>query len=99
MNNIIAVLEKTIDQKLHLQQNQQGWLIPDINTNIQVRVLHEHSMGFSLDVTDSKQKPLAFFSSRPPRYLAKICDALIAVFDQSKLYLFAIEIKSERKNN
>ena len=63
------------------------------------RALHEHSMGFSLDVPDSKQKPLAFFSSRPPRYLAKICDALIAVFDQSKLYLFTIEIKSERKNN
>ena len=99
MNNIIEKLKKTIDKKLHLQQNQQSCLIPDKNTNIQVRALHEHSMGFSLDVPDSKQKPLAFFSSSPPRYLAKICDALIAVVNQSKLYLFAVEIKSKRKNN
>ena len=56
-------------------------------------------MSFSLDIPDSNQKPLAFFSIRPPRYLAKICDALIAVVDQSKLYLLAIEVKSERKNN
>ena len=99
MNNIIAILEKTIDKTLHLQQNQQDWLIPDKNINIRVRSPHRHSMGFSLDVPGSKRKPLAFFSSRPPRYLAKICDALITVVDQSKLYLFAIEIKSERKNN
>ena len=45
MNKIIAILERTIDKKLHLQQNQQGWLIPDENTNIQVRALHEHSMS------------------------------------------------------
>ena len=99
MNNIIAILEKTIDKKLHLQQNQQSWLIHDNNTNIQARSPHRHSMGFSLDVPDSKQKPLAFFSILPPRYLAKMCDALIAVVDQSKLYLFAIEIKSENKGD
>ena len=57
MNNIIKKLKKTIDQKLHLQQNQQGWLIPDKNTNIQARSPHRHSVGFSLDVSDSKQKP------------------------------------------
>lgn len=99
MNNIIEELKKTIDQKLHLQQNQQGWLITDKNTKIQVRSLHEHSMGFSLDVADSKQRPLAFFSSSPPQGLAKMCDALIAVVDQSKLYLFAIEIKSGNKDD
>ena len=99
MNNIIAILKKTIDKKLHLQQNQQGWLIHDKNINIQVRVPHRHSMGFSLDVPDSKQKPLAFFSISPPRYLAKMCDALIAFVDKHKLYLFAIEIKSANKGN
>ena len=101
MNNIIAILEKTIDEKLHLQlqQNQQGWLIPDKNTNIQVRALHKHSMGFSLDVPDSRHKPLAFFSGSPPQYLAKMCDALIAIIDQGKLYLFAIEIKSRNKDD
>ena len=99
MNDIIAVLEQTIAGELKLKRDDRDWLIPDTNTNIRARSPHRHSMSFSLDIPDSKQKPLAFFSIRPPRYLAKMCDALIAVVDQSKLYLFAIEVKSERKNN
>lgn len=99
INDIIKILEQTIDRKLKLKRDNQDWLIPDINTNIQVRSPHRHSMGFSLDVPDSKQRPLAFFSSSPPRFLEKMCDALIAVVDQSKLYLFAIEIKSANKDD
>ena len=56
-------------------------------------------MGFSLDVPAPKQKPLAFFSSQPSTHLAKICDALIAVVHQGKLYLFAIEAKSGNKDD
>ena len=97
MNNIIAILEQTIDDELKLKRDNRDWLIPD--TNIQARSPHRHSIGFSLDVSDSKQKPLAFFSGSPPQGLAKICDALIAVFDQSKLYLFAIEIKTGSKDD
>lgn len=99
MNNIIKILEQTIDDELKLKRDNQDWLIPDINTNIQVRSPHRHSMGFSLDVPDSKQRSLAFFSSSPPRFLEKMCDTLIAVVDQSKLYLFAIEIKSANKGD
>ena len=76
MNNIIKILEQTIDRKLKLKRDNRDWLIPD--TNIQVRSPHRHSMGFSLDVTASRHKPLAFFSSSPPQGLAKICDALEA---------------------
>ena len=97
MNNIIAILEQTIDDELKLKRDNRDWLIPD--TNIQARSPHRHSIGFSLDVSDSKQKPLAFFSGSPPQGLAKICDALIAVVDQSKLYLFAIEIKTRNKDD
>ena len=97
MNNIIAILEKTIDDELKLKRDNRDWLISD--TNIQARSPHRHSIGFSLDVSDSKQKPLAFFSGSPPQGLAKICDALIAVVDQSKLYLFAIEIKTRNKDD
>ena len=97
MNNIIAILEQTIDDELKLKRDNRDWLISDIN--IQLRSPHRHSMGFSLDVPGSKQKPLAFFSGDPPRYLAKICDALIAVVDKNKLYLFAIEIKSGNKDD
>lgn len=99
MNSIIEILEQTIDNALRLERNEQDWLIPDINTNIQARSPHEHSMGFSLDVPDSKQKPLAFFSRSPSQGLAKMCDALIAVVDQNKLYLFAIEVKSGNKED
>ena len=95
MNNIIKILEQTIDRKLKLKRDNRDWLIPD--TNIQIRSPHRHSIGFFLDVPDSKQAPLAFFNSSPPQGLAKMCDALIAVVDQSKLYLFAIEIKSGYK--
>ena len=94
INEIIAILEQTIDGKLKLKRDNRDWLITDTNTNIQARSPHRHSMGFSLDVPGSKQKPLAFFSSSPSQGLEKMCDALIAVVDQSKLYLFAIEIKS-----
>ena len=97
MNDIIAILEKTIDDELKLKRDNRDWLIPD--TKIQVRSPHRYSMGFSLDVPASGHKPLAFFSSSPPQGLAKMCDALIAVVDQSKLYLFAIEIKSENKDD
>ena len=99
INDIIEILEQTIEKKLKLKRDNQDWLIPEINTNIQVRSPHRHSMGFSLDVPDSKQRPLAFFSSSPPQYLAKMCDALIAVVNQRKLYLFAIEIKSGSKDD
>ena len=92
MNDIIKILEQTIDDELKLTRDNRVWLIPDINTNIRARSPHRHSMGFSLDVPASGHKPLAFFSSSPPQSLAKMCDALIAVVDQSKLYLFAIEI-------
>ena len=97
MNNIIAILEQTIDNELKLKRDNRDWLISD--TNIQARSPHRHSMGFSLDIPAPKQKPLAFFSGHPPRYLEKICDALIAVIDQSKLYLFAIETKSGNKDD
>lgn len=97
MNNVIAILEQTIKNQLKLKRDNRDWLIP--GTNIQVRSPHRHSMGFSLDVPGSKQRPLAFFSSSPPQCLAKMCDALIAVVDQRKLYLFAIEIKSGNKDD
>ena len=97
MNDIIKILEQTIDDELKLKRDNRDWLISD--TNVQVRSPHRYSMGFSLDAPDSKKKSLAFFSSSPPRGLAKMCDALIAVVDQSKLYLFAIEIKSGNKDD
>ena len=55
MNNIIKILEQTIDRKLKLKRDNRYWSIPD--TNIQVRSPHRHSMGFSLDAPNSKQKP------------------------------------------
>ena len=97
MNNVIEILEQTINDELKLKRDNRDWLIKD--TNIQVRSPHRYSMGFFLDVPDSRQRPLAFFSSSPPQDLAKMCDALIAVVDQSKLYLFAIEIKSGNKDD
>lgn len=97
MNNIIKILEQTIDDELKLKRDNRDWLISD--TNVQVRSRHRYSMGFSLDAPDSKKKSLAFFSSSPPQGLAKMCDTLIAVVDQSKLYLFAIEIKSANKGD
>ena len=99
MNDIIEMLEQTINDDLKLKRDDRDWLIPDTNTNIRARSPHRHSMGFSLDVPGSKQKPLAFFSARPPEGLAKMCDALIAVAYRNKLYLFAIEAKSANRGN
>ena len=59
MNNIIKILEQTIDDELKLKRDDRDWLIPD--TNIRARSRHRHSIGFFLDVPGSKQKPLAFF--------------------------------------
>ena len=96
MNNIINELKRTIDRKLYLRRDNRDWLIP-ANTDIRIRSPHRHSMGFSLDAP--KQKPLAFFSDQPPPHLAKICDALIAVVHQNRLYLFAIEAKSGNRDD
>ena len=52
------------------------------------------SFGFSLD---RKPLPLAFFSASPPEGLAKVCDGMVAVLHEAKLYLFAVEIKSGYK--
>lgn len=46
---------KTIGNELKLKRDNRDWLIS--YTNVQVGLPHRHSMGFSLDFPNSKQKP------------------------------------------
>lgn len=96
MTDIIDTITQAIDRKYHLRRQNEDWLIQG-QTTIQVRSPRCHSIGFSLD--SPSPKPLAFFSKSPPRHLAKMCDAMIAVLDKQKLYLFAIEVKTRNKND
>ncbi len=64
---------------------------------MRLRSPSRRSFGFSLD--NSRFPALAFFSPQPPEGLAKVCDGMVAVLHERKLYLFAIELKSGDKDD
>ena len=97
MNEIIEIFTETINSDYHLDREDTNWLIPDTDKKC-IRVAGSlDSIGFSLDVP-GQPNPLAFFSAKPKTHLAKMCDALMAATYLGKLYLFAIELKSEKKH-
>ena len=46
-----------------------------------------------------KSSPLAFFSASPPPYIAKMCDAIVALLHDDMLYFFIIEQKTSHKGD
>ncbi len=93
--NEIKTLQETIHTDYHLQREEEIWKLKDPPC-VCLRAPDSNSIGFSLD--DEDKRPLAFFSGNPPSDLSKMCDAIIAMAYENKLYLFIIEQKTRCKS-
>lgn len=91
---ITDLLEETIDPGYRLDRQGRDWLLAK---DIKVRAPHQHSYGFSLD--QPGKRPMAFLSGNPPADIAKMCDAIIALFHQEALYFFVIEQKTMNRDD
>ncbi len=93
---MIEEIKNTIREKYHLKRDHRNWKLNE-NPVVTIRAPDRHSIGFSLD--NKKFPPFAFFSDAPPEHLAKMCDAIIALEYQKKLYLFVVEQKTAHKGD
>lgn len=93
---MIDMIEKAIRCPYHLERDGKEWLLREGTRLVKLRSPGRRSFGFSLD---RKPRPLGFFSDDPPKGLAKVCDGMVAVLHESKLYLFAVEIKSGHRGD
>ena len=91
---MIDTLKKTIHKYYHLNRQCRDWLL---DNNVKLRVPNRHSFGFSLD--NRNKPPFAFLSGSPPQHIAKVCDAIVALSYQGKLYLFIIEQKTSHSES
>ena len=89
---MIQTITNTIKGRYRLQEARRGWTISAPTGDTRLTVPDCPSFGFSLDNEDNP--PLAFFSDSPPVDMAKMCDAIIALSQENKLYLFCIELKT-----
>ncbi|NKC13561.1 MAG: hypothetical protein GKR94_15620 [Gammaproteobacteria bacterium] len=94
---VIDIIRDTIGSRYHLLRNDRDWIVQN-EARVEIRSPHKHSMAFCLKHA-KEEKGLAFFSASPPKHLAKMCDALIAVSHANTLYLFAIEVKTAHKDD
>ena len=94
--NEIETIKNTIHKNYHLQRDCKHWKLNDQPT-VKLRAPNPHSIGFSLD--NQTPSPLAFFSNKPPKYLAKMADAILALKYKRKVYWFVIEQKTATKND
>ena len=87
---MVEIIKKTIRGDYKLKRRGRGWLL---DNDVKLHASDRHSFGFSLD--NAENPPLAFFSIRPPKHIAKMCDAIIALLYDNKLYLFIVEQKTK----
>lgn len=97
-NRITDLLKKTIDEHYKLDRDGNSWLLddgPELNKPIKIRCLKESSFAFTLD---KNPRPLVFFASSPPKYVARMCDAFLVYQHEGKYCFFVIEVKTSRKD-
>lgn len=86
---MVELIKKTIHADYCLSRDERDWLLDD---NVKLRLPDRHSFGFSLD--NPCRPPFAFFSGNPPKHIAKMCDAFIALSYDDTTYIFIIEQKT-----
>ena len=86
---MVGLIKKTIHADYRLNRDKRDWLL---DNNVKLRPPDRHSFGFSLD--NSCRPPFAFFSGNPPKYIAKMCDAFVALSYDDATYIFIIEQKT-----
>ncbi len=95
---MINTIKNTINSAYHLNRNGRGWLL---DNDVTLCAPHRHCFGFSLDnhkkPPPPPPPPLAFFNAAPPEDIAKMCDAIVAIWHKQTLYLLIIEQKTAHK--
>lgn len=91
----IETIKDTIHEDYHLQRENKHWKLNEQPT-IRLRAPNRHSIGFSLD-SQPQSSPLTFFGDRPPRHVAKMADAILALKYRRKVFWFVIEQKTATK--
>lgn len=86
---VIENVKKTIHGRYRIKK-KGGSLILD--KDIKVRSKSSELFGFSLDSTE--HPPFSFLRSSPPRHIAKMCDAIVLLEHEARLYLTIIEQKT-----
>lgn len=86
---MIDIIEKTIHEDYYLSKKNRDWLL---DNNVKLRAPDRNSLGFSLD--NEQRPPFVFFKGDLPAHMAKMCDAIIALYFKRRLYLFIIEQKT-----
>ncbi len=94
---MIDTIRSAIKEFYHLNRDGRQWFIQEDRKLVTLRSPDKNCFGFSLDKTD--HPGLAFFSPAPPKGVAKVCDGMIAVLHNQKLYLFSVEVKSRHKGD
>ena len=87
--SMIDTIGGTIRGNYQLQGRNNRWLLKD---NVRLFAPGTLSLGFSLD--NKERPPFAFFKNDPPRHMAKMCDAIIVLSFEQRLYLFIVEQKT-----
>ncbi len=91
---MINTIKNTINSAYHLNKDDRDWLL---DNGVKLRAPHQPCFGFSLD--NHKKPPLAFFNAAPPKHIAKICDAIVAIWHKQTLCLLIIEQKTAHKDH
>lgn len=86
---MIDLLERTIHEKYHLQRLSKDW---KMKSGVKLRTPGARSLGFSLD--NQEHPPFGFLSASPPKDVAKMCDAIVALSFKQNLYVFFVERKT-----
>ena len=86
----VNLFQQCIDEEFHLQREGREWLLED-NWVLKLKTPRRDSLGFRLDKDPS---PFRFFSGSPPEDVAKMCDAIIVLSHQDRLYIFLVEQKT-----
>ena len=92
MNKFIDTVQRAIDGKYCLTRRKEKWVLEEGQSKTEVHFSTEESIAFSLD--QKNLRPFAFFSKKPPKHFAKMCDAIFFCYHENSIYLFIIEEKT-----
>ena len=93
-SKVVDTLKRAIHSRYYLPRQQRDWCLAN---NARIRAPDRNTIGFSLD--NGNSPPFAFMGNSPPKHIAKMCDAIIAIFYKKQVYLFVIEQKTSNKND
>ena len=92
-SDFIDTIKRAIAVRYHLRGGEKKWILEESKPPTEIHVPNKAAtIAFSLDRPNPK--PFAFFSCRPPRDFAKMCDAILFCFHENKTYLFLTEVKT-----